>query len=67
MNEKLYKIWLLISPTTTLTAIFAFLIVLGLVIHLILLGTNDFNWLEDGLPAIEGMGSAAVQVVPQRQ
>jgi len=67
MNEKLYKIWLLVAPTTALTAIFAFLIVLGLAIHLILLSTNDFNWLEDGIPAVKGMGSAAVQVVPQRQ
>lgn len=65
MNEKLYKIWLLLDPAKTLTAIMAFLIVLGLLIHLILLGTTDFNWLEDGIPAIE-RPAAAVQVVPQR-
>jgi len=50
INEKVYKIWLLINPVTTLWAIFAFQIVLGLAIHMILLSTTDFNWLEDGLP-----------------
>jgi len=65
MNEKLYKIWLLIEPGKTLVGIFAFLIVLGLAIHLILLSTQDFNWLEDGLPPASNVASA-VQVVPQR-
>ncbi|MEA3638483.1 MAG: light-harvesting antenna LH1, alpha subunit [Lamprobacter sp.] len=65
MNEKLYKIWLLVQPTTALTALGVFLIVLGLAIHMILLSTNDFNWLEDGIPAVSAQASA-VQVVPQQ-
>lgn len=65
MSDKLYKIWFLIQPTTALTAIAVLMTVLGLLIHLILLSTTDFNWLEDGMPAIEGK-PAAVQVVPQR-
>ncbi|MBK1703808.1 light-harvesting antenna LH1, alpha subunit [Halochromatium glycolicum] len=64
MNEKLYKIWLLIQPTTALTALGVFLIILGLAIHMILLSTDDFNWLEDGLPAVEGVQTA--QVAPQQ-
>jgi light-harvesting complex 1 alpha chain len=64
MNEKLYKIWLLVQPTTALTALGVFLIVLGLAIHMILLSTDDFNWLEDGLPAVEGVQAA--QVAPQQ-
>jgi light-harvesting complex 1 alpha chain len=64
MNEKIYKIWLLVQPTTALTALGVFLIVLGLAIHLILLSTDDFNWLEDGIPAVEGVQAA--QVVPQQ-
>ncbi|MBK5929038.1 light-harvesting antenna LH1, alpha subunit [Halochromatium salexigens] len=64
MNEKLYKIWLLVQPTTALTALGVFLIVLGLAIHMILLSTSDFNWLEDGIPAVEGVQTA--QVVPQQ-
>ncbi|MBN2887593.1 MAG: light-harvesting protein [Chromatiaceae bacterium] len=62
--DSLWKIWLLIDPRTVLIAVFAFLTVLGLAIHMILLSTAEFNWLEDGVPA------ATVQqvtpVVPQR-
>ena len=65
MNEKLYKIWLLVDPGKALIALFAFLIVLGLAIHMILLSSADFNWLEDGVPASSAQASA-VQVVPQR-
>ncbi len=64
MNEKLYKIWLLIEPKTVLIALGVFLTVLGLGIHMILLSTNDFNWLEDGIPAVEGVRAA--QVAPQQ-
>jgi light-harvesting complex 1 alpha chain len=65
MNEKLYKIWMLVEPGKALIALFAFLTVLGLAIHMILLSTTDFNWLEDGIPASSAQASA-VQVVPQR-
>jgi light-harvesting complex 1 alpha chain len=64
MSPDLWKIWLLVDPRRILIAVFAFLIVLGLAIHMILLSTAEFNWLEDGVPA------ATVQqvtpVVPQR-
>jgi light-harvesting complex 1 alpha chain len=60
MNDKLYKIWTIIQPTTVLIGLAAFLTVLGLVIHMILLSTNDFNWLEDGIPAVQVTTSAAV-------
>ncbi|NEV63174.1 light-harvesting antenna LH1, alpha subunit [Thiorhodococcus minor] len=64
MSPDLWKIWLLVDPRRMLVALFAFLIVLGLAIHMILLSTAEFNWLEDGVPA------ATVQqvtpVVPQR-
>lgn len=64
MSPDLWKIWLLIDPRRALIAIFAFLTILGLAIHMILLSTAEFNWLEDGVPA------ATVQqvtpVVPQR-
>jgi light-harvesting complex 1 alpha chain len=63
MNENLYKIWTLINPGVALIAMFAFLTVLGLAIHMILLSTTDFNWLEDGIPAIE---VASPAVVPQQ-
>jgi light-harvesting complex 1 alpha chain len=64
MNEKLYKIWMLVEPGKALIALMAFLAVLAILIHLILLSTTDFNWLEDGIPASSAQASA-VQVVPQ--
>jgi light-harvesting complex 1 alpha chain len=64
MNEKIYKIWLLVQPSMALVALGGFLTVLALVIHLILLSTNDFNWLEDGIPPV--VGAQAAQVVPQQ-
>jgi light-harvesting complex 1 alpha chain len=63
MNESLYKIWLLVDPGKALVALMAFLIVLGLGIHLILLSATDFNWLEDGIPPVQVQ---AAQVAPQQ-
>lgn len=66
MNENLHKIWLLVNPSLALVAIMAFLTVLGLAIHMILLSTNDFNWLEDGMPASSQVVKTA-PAVPQNQ
>jgi light-harvesting complex 1 alpha chain len=63
MSDKLYKIWLIVKPGTALTALGVFLIVLGLAIHAILLSTTEFNWLEDGIPAVEVQSAA---VAPQQ-
>ena len=49
----MYKIWLLFDPRRALVALFAFLFVLALIIHFILLSTDRFNWLE-GQPAEDG-------------
>jgi light-harvesting complex 1 alpha chain len=64
MNENLYKIWMLIKPGPALIALMAGLAVLAVVIHLILLSTTEFNWLEDGIPAVKVATSAPV--VPQQ-
>jgi light-harvesting complex 1 alpha chain len=64
MNDKLYKIWTLISPAPALIALMAGLAVLAVVIHLVLLSTTEFNWLEDGIPAVKVATSAPV--VPQQ-
>lgn len=50
----MWKIWQIFDPRRTLVAIFAFLFVLALLIHFILLSTERFNWLEEG-----GAGSMA--------
>jgi light-harvesting complex 1 alpha chain len=65
-TESLWKIWLIMDPRRILVALFAFLIVLGLAIHMILLSTTDFNWLEDGVPAASKQ-MQVTPVVPQRQ
>ena len=47
----MWRIWLIFDPRRALVALFAFLFVLALVIHFILLSTNRFNWLEG--PAVK--------------
>lgn len=42
----MWKVWLLFDPRRALVALFTFLFVLAIVIHLILLSTSRFNWLE---------------------
>ncbi|MBK1694843.1 light-harvesting protein [Chromatium weissei] len=64
MSPDTWKIWLLIDPRRVLIALFVFLVVLALAIHMILLSTTDFNWLEDGVPAASVQ--QATPVVPQR-
>lgn len=51
-NDKftgIYKIWTFFDPRRTLVAIAGFQLVLALLIHFILLG-SDLNWLDDGVP-----------------
>lgn len=42
----MYKMWQIFDPRRTLVAVFAFLFVLALLIHFILLSTDRYNWLE---------------------
>jgi light-harvesting complex 1 alpha chain len=42
----MWRIWLLFDPRRALVGMFAFLFVLALVIHFVLLSTNKFNWLD---------------------
>ena len=42
----MWRMWLIFDPRRALVALFAFLFVLALVIHFILLSTNRFNWIE---------------------
>ena len=44
----MWRIWLLFDPRRVLVAIFAFLIVLALLIHFILLSTTRYNWIDFG-------------------
>ena len=40
------RLWLLFDPRRALIGLFAFLLVLALLIHFILLGTERYNWLD---------------------
>ncbi|WP_242138599.1 MULTISPECIES: light-harvesting antenna LH1, alpha subunit [unclassified Sphingomonas] len=42
----MWRIWLIFDPRRTLVALFAFLFVLALLIHFILLSTDRYNWLD---------------------
>ncbi|MBC8069534.1 MAG: light-harvesting protein [Deltaproteobacteria bacterium] len=42
----MYRIWLLFDPKQSLIGLFVFLFGLAIVIHLILLSTQRFNWLD---------------------
>jgi light-harvesting complex 1 alpha chain len=53
----MWRVWLLFDPRRALVALFAFLFVLALVIHFILLSTDRFNWLKGHA----GAPTAAVQ------
>jgi light-harvesting complex 1 alpha chain len=47
----MWRIWLLFDPRRALVALFAFLFILAIVIHFILLSTSRFNWIEGPVKA----------------
>jgi light-harvesting complex 1 alpha chain len=61
LQEDMYKIWLIFDPRRALIGVFAFLIVLALLIHMLLLSTDRFNWLET---SVAPAGAAVSQVAP---
>ncbi len=42
----MWRIWQIFDPRRALIAMFAFLFVLAILIHFILLSTDRYNWLE---------------------
>ncbi len=42
----MYRIWMLFDPRRALVAMFAFLFVLALLIHFILLSSAKYNWID---------------------
>lgn len=59
----MHKLWQIFDPRRTLVAIAVFQIIVGLLIHFILLGSADFNWLGDGIPPITAVASQLMSVV----
>jgi light-harvesting complex 1 alpha chain len=60
----MWRIWLLFDPRRALVALFAFLFVLALVIHFMLLSTTRFNWIENAPKAAAAQMSAMPAAVP---
>lgn len=60
----MWRIWLIFDPRRTLVALFAFLFVLALLIHFILLSTDRFNWLDGPRTAAGGAATAAAPATP---
>lgn len=59
----MWKVWQIFDPRRTLIALFAFLFVLALLIHFILLSTDRYNWLEEG--SVGGMAATEqVDAIP---
>jgi len=59
----MYKVWHIFDPRRALIALFGVLFVLALLIHFILLGSKDFNWLGDA-PAVAPATTAQVSPLP---
>ena len=62
MPEQLYKIWLAFDPRTALMGLGAFLFVLALFIHYMLLRSPEFDWLQgpDYVPVTLSAGMSAL-------
>ncbi len=55
----MYKVWMIFDPRRTLVALFAFLFVLALLIHFILLSTEKYNWIEGSVESSTSMSHLA--------
>lgn len=55
----MYKIWMIFDPRRALVAMFAFLFVLALLIHFILLSTAKYNWIEGSVESSTTMSHLA--------
>ncbi|MGF1606621.1 MAG: light-harvesting antenna LH1, alpha subunit [Rhodothalassiaceae bacterium] len=49
----MWRIWLLFDPRRTLIALAIFLFALAVMIHLVLLSTERFNWLQGNPERLE--------------
>jgi light-harvesting complex 1 alpha chain len=47
----MWRIWQLFDPRRALVAMAVFLFTLAILIHFILLSTDDFNWIKTGSAA----------------
>ncbi len=66
----MYRIWKMVDPRRALFALYAFLGLLAVVIHLILLSSNRYSWIENGTlsadkaPVAASKAAAAAEMAP---
>lgn len=61
----MWRIWRLFDPMRSMVALAVFLFGLAVMIHLILLSTNTFNWMDGpNARATLATKAAAVQIAP---
>ncbi|MEL7140237.1 MAG: light-harvesting antenna LH1, alpha subunit [Pseudomonadota bacterium] len=58
--QKFYKIWLVFDPRTVLIAQAIFLFSLAALIHLVVLSTDRFNWLDG--PTTASVSEAVIEM-----
>ncbi|MEM6677893.1 MAG: light-harvesting antenna LH1, alpha subunit [Pseudomonadota bacterium] len=58
--QKFYKIWLVFDPRTVLIAQAIFLFSLAALIHLVVLSTDRFNWLDG--PATASVSETMIEM-----
>ncbi len=57
--NKFYKIWLIFDPRRVFVVQGVFLFGLAVMIHLVLLSTDRFNWFEGGVAQAEQTSAVA--------
>lgn len=62
----MWRIWLMFDPRRAFIALAAFLLVLALLIHFILLSTSRFNWIEGPRASLE-LQTQTTQLVAREQ
>ena len=55
----MHRVWLYVDPRKAMTGLAVFLFGLAVLIHLILLSTNRYNWIEIGGTASTATTAAA--------
>ena len=60
--SKFYKIWLVFDPRRVFVAQGVFLFLLAVMIHLVLLSHDGFNWFELSRGALPGVNAEVVVV-----
>ena len=62
----MWRIWRLFDPLRAMVVQGVFLFGLAVMIHLVLLSTNKFNWLDGAKPAPAAQNAAMPAAVPQK-